>query len=345
MKNFTFPFEFSPTTQENLKGALTLSPAKKGKKTAVRKGSIESKETDLPVFFYSNRATQKFIYLHPGRLTRPLAKLLDVKMSGSTAKMNLPGQLVLGGEREKLVAEAVHGVLATAELKRTIQQYDQNEIAVLPILREGVKYGIAGGLFSNFHYYCDEIVVDAHHVVDTTVSGYGRRVDITAFKDADLTDEQRSKIKMVFLGDSIAGGVVVVGLLHELPKRFPNLERIEIIAPLATLFGCARIATHLPAKVAVRIHIFETILNGQAPEYYWSPHYPQLEMHMQPQLQKKYRTWWGQDDAGKWIADTACAGYGWSEAFFHPAKQIRMMNEQLMSRNTMKISTIIERRM
>jgi hypothetical protein len=270
---------------------------------------------------------------------------LGLKISGSAVKMSLPGQLVLGGEREKLVVEAVHGVLGTVEMREKIQHYDQNEIAILPILREGVKYGITGGLFSNYHYYCDEIVVDAHHVSDTSVSGYGRRVDITAFKDVDLTDEPRACIKMVFLGDSIAGGVVIVGMLKELQKRFPNLERIEIIAPLATLFGCARIATQLPQKIQVNVHIFETILNGQPPEYYWSPHYPQLEMHMQPQLQKKYRTWWGQDARGNWVADTACAGYGWSEVFFHPEKQIRMMNEQLRERSNMTICEVVTRRM
>ena len=51
----------------------------------------------------------------------------------------------------------------------------------------------------------------------------------------------------------------------------------------------------------------------------------------------------GKDDAGNCIADTACAGYGWSEVFFSPRKQIQMINSQLQTRHNLTITDIIRR--
>ena len=43
------------------------------------------------------------------------------------------------------------------------------------------------------------------------------------------------------------------------------------------------------------------------------------------------------------IAETACAGYGWSEVFYSPRKQIQMMNGQLGSRHGLNIADIVRR--
>jgi hypothetical protein len=60
-------------------------------------------------------------------------------------------------------------------------------------------------------------------------------------------------------------------------------------------------------------------------------------------LDAEYRAWWGKDSEGKSIADTACAGYGWSEAFYSPRKQIQMMNSQLQARHGLTIADIVKR--
>ena len=44
---------------------------------------------------------------------------------------------------------------------------------------------------------------------------------------------------------------------------------------------------------------------------------------------------------GNQIADTACAGYGWSEVFYSPHKQIEMINGELTQRHDMKIADVI----
>ena len=115
-------------------------------------------------------------------------------------------------------------------------------------------------------------------------------------------------------------------------ERFDHIDQVEMVAPFATLRGLARLAATAP-QFRVRVHIFETILNALPPDYYYSAHFPEPEFHIRPELEEQYREWWGRRRAGNNIADTACAGYGWSEAFFNPSKQIQMIDEQLMARH------------
>jgi hypothetical protein len=91
------------------------------------------------------------------------------------------------------------------------------------------------------------------------------------------------------------------------------------------------------------MHVFETLLNALPPDYYYSAHFNIPEMHIQPGLEEDYRQWWGMDAEGHAIADTACAGYGWSEVFFSPRKQIEMINSELISRHHMTIGQILRR--
>ena len=102
-------------------------------------------------------------------------------------------------------------------------------------------------------------------------------------------------------------------------------------------------AGNIADGVSVRVHAFESLLNALAPDYYWSAHYEAPGFHFDPELEQRYRAWWGKDDAGNWIADTACAGYGWSEAFFNPRKHLRMINKELAARHGLSIADVIQR--
>ncbi len=46
---------------------------------------------------------------------------------------------------------------------------------------------------------------------------------------------------------------------------------------------------------------------------------------------------------GNEIAATACAGYGWSEVFYSPRKQVDMINGELRSRHNLTIADIVLR--
>ena len=97
-------------------------------------------------------------------------------------------------------------------------------------------------------YYCDEIVLDAHHVFDSSVPVYNRKVEMTIFKDKDLDADQRENIHVAFLADSIASGLVMKETIDQVKERFAHIERMEVIAPLATIRGLCRIARAEPAR-------------------------------------------------------------------------------------------------
>ncbi|PKN90586.1 MAG: hypothetical protein CVU45_02160 [Chloroflexi bacterium HGW-Chloroflexi-7] len=146
------------------------------------------------------------------------------------------------------------------------------------------------------------------------------------------------------MADSIASGLVMKEVVARVSERFENLKQIEVISPLATIRGLCRLAqSEVNSHVPVRVHVFETLLNALPPDFYYSAHIPVPDFHIRPDLEEEYRAWWGKDAAGNDIADTACAGYGWSEVFYSPRKQIQMMNSQLQSRHNMTIAEIVLR--
>lgn len=303
---------------------------------AWRKGvlSVEGRR-ELELWASHSSATSQFIYLWSAPLDAALKQVfrefgLDRCLD---SPLVLPGQLLLGAKRSEVVAEGIRACFAGPAMRDIWQRYEAAEIALFPVLREGMKYGMASAALSEGGKLCDEVVVDGHHTPDPSVPGLGRKMELSAFKDADLSSEERARVKVALLGDSVASGTVVVGLIQEIKSRFPNLERVELIAPLAAVYGLARIAAYALPEVPVRIHCFETVINALGPEYYFSPHYPEEASHIVPELEKEYREWWGKDTEGNWISDTACSGYGWSEAFFNPRKQLKMIDAELRARH------------
>jgi len=135
---------------------------------------------------------------------------------------------------------------------------------------------------------------------------------------------------------------VMKEVIIKIKQRFDHLKQVEVLSPLATIRGLCRIAkSECVQKLRVRLHVFETLLNALPPDFYYSAHFDTPELHIRPDLEREYRQWWGKDREGRMIADTACAGYGWSEVFFSPRKQIQMMNGELQSRHQMSIADIV----
>ena len=184
----------------------------------------------------------------------------------------------------------------------------------------------------------------AHHVFDSSVPVFNRSVEFTLFKDKDLDRQQKENISVAFIADSIASGLVMKEVITKIKERFERIEQVEVIAPLATIRGLCNICQSTVARdVRIRIHVFETLLNALPPDYYYSSHFNDAELHIQPDLESHYRAWWGKDRNDRFIADTACAGYGWSEVLYSPRKQIAMINNQLESRHGLTIADIVRR--
>jgi hypothetical protein len=352
MSQFLYPFSFTEDVSNPILGKLELeepepyfSPTMES--GVYRLGRISIKNTaPLDLVLYHNEATSKFIYLRECEIDPNFLDIIDLQglKPGNLCPQIVPGQLCLGSDRSHLIGRAINHFFSSAPLARTIAKYSQENLAIFPIAREGLKYQVAEAIYSNNGFYCDEIVLDAHHVFDSSVPVYNRTVELTLFKDKDLDHQQKENIKVAFLADSIASGLVMKEVIARVSERFENLERIEVVAPLSTIRGLCRIAqSEVTKHVRVRVHVFETLLNALPPDFYYSAHFKEAGFHFKPEEEIKYRSWWGKDADGNDIADTACAGYGWSEVFYSPRKQIQMMNNQLMSRHGLTIAEIVRR--
>jgi len=300
----------------------------------------------LELVLYHNEATAGFIYLHNGRVDTNLLATAGLAADeiARIRRVYLPGQLCLGAERSQIIGRAMQAIFAAPPLQSSIAAQEQQNLAVFPIAREGLKYQVTESIYANYGYYCDEIILDAHHVFDHSVPLYNRKVEMTLFKDKDLDRNQHRDIRVAFIADSIASGLVMKEVIARVKERFEHIRQVEVIAPLATVRGLCRIArSECAQEMTVRVHVFETLLNALPPDYYYSAHFNLPEFHIRPDLEERYRRWWGADAAGNLVADTACAGYGWSEVFFSPRKQIQMINGQLQSRHEVTIADLIRR--
>ncbi len=355
MTSFTYPFKFTDDDRTFIEGSLSLEkplPYKTKKPEGsgfYRPGVISlGGETSIELVFYHTPSTARFIYIENKKPEPRLMEFIGIppeELEG-VESLSLPGQVWMGAGRANLMWKSMQDIFNAPPLRETITSNKQENLAVFPIAREGLKYQVPEAIYETYGYYTDEVILDAHHVFDSTVPVYNRKVEMTLFKDKDLDQPQHDLVKVAFIADSIASGLVMREVIVRIKERFRNLERVEVLAPLATIRGLSRIAdSECRNGVKVRVHIFETILNALPPDYYYSAHFNVPELHIRPDLETIYREWWGKDDLGNQIADTTCAGYGWSEAFYSPRKQIEMINEQLTSRHNLTIAEMVRRNM
>ena len=122
---------------------------------------------------YHSRATSAFIYLRESSVDPNLLDLVGLSPVeiARVSSLALPGQLCLGSDRANLIGQAMKDLLASPALRPIIAGHKQQNLAVFPIAREGLKYQVAEAIFENFGYYCDEVILDAHHVFDSTRAG------------------------------------------------------------------------------------------------------------------------------------------------------------------------------
>ena len=66
---------------------------------------------------------------------------------------------------------------------------------------------------------------------------YSRRVETTIVKDQDISPSQRKEKTVALVGDSIASGIVMLGVFKLLEERFEHIEQIGVIAPFAAFAG------------------------------------------------------------------------------------------------------------
>jgi hypothetical protein len=346
MKNFHYSFNLTTESTERLEGILHLKipiiSQDSSEDFSYRSGKIELGNKSVELVLVHSTASANLVYLYRAKLNQQFINLLDLNQKVEVGdELVLPGQLLLGAARTKVMGEGTKDIVRTPLLTKIFHENPPDKIAVFPIFREGIRYQVVEALYAVYANYYNEIMIDAHHISDKTIPGYNRRVGSVKFFDRDVTDEQMDKVNIAVVADSISGGVVLLGVLEELQKRCPNLSQVEVIAQFATLRGLARLAAYTSPQLSIRVHTFETILNSLEPNYYYAAHFREPEMHILPSLEKEYQDWWGKDKNGKKIANSLCAGFGWSFVYFTPEKQIQVIDHHLQSKHSMTLPDVI----
>jgi len=147
---------------------------------------------------------------------------------------------------------------------------------------------------------------------------------------------------MAFIADSISSGLVMREVIERSGSASITWCRSSHLA-LGDHRGLTRIARSKSCRTRTSGCTCTRRCSMPAPDFYYSAHFDVPELHIRPDLEKEYRQWWGQDAQGNHLADTACAGYGWSEVFYSPRKQIQMINDQLRSRHALGIADVVRR--
>ena len=196
---FCYEFEISDNDQERISGRICLDdPVKDDEELVYRAGCCElDSGQNVELNLTHSAATAGFIYTHECELTPGFFEIVglepDIDWDG-IKRITLPGQLVMGAERTRLIGRGVRDTLKAPCLREMMEGGSQENVVAISVLREGIKYQIADAILDTYGYFCDEVLTDAHHTLDETVSSYRRRVLISLFKDDDLTGDQRELV-------------------------------------------------------------------------------------------------------------------------------------------------------
>ena len=217
MSILKYPFSFQEDLFNQMTGMLELHepfsyPINTQENGFCRHGRIRLEDgKGMDLVLYHNQATTKFMYMRDWRVEKHLLEIIgaDPALAEAHEMVRFPGQLCLGPKRTKMIGEAMDAMLIAPVFASTFEKYGQENFAVFPIAREGLKYKVHEAIYENYGLYCDEIVLDAHHVFNSAVPVLNRSVEFTLFKDKDLDQKQKENIAVAFVADSIASGLVM----------------------------------------------------------------------------------------------------------------------------------------
>ena len=161
MAQFTYQFLFSEVSDRPVKGCLELEQPllyreMSGGSGFYRLGKLSLEEgAGLDLVLYNNQATAKFIYLRTAPVDLNLAHLIGLQPEDVSHLSNivLPGQLCMGSVRANLIGQAIRNLVSAPALKPVLASHHQQNLAVFPIAREGLKYQVAEAIFDNYGYF------------------------------------------------------------------------------------------------------------------------------------------------------------------------------------------------
>lgn len=314
----------------DIRGHLMLDAPISDDMGAYRTGRIAlDSGRSLSLVCRHSTAAAALTYLHQIQIDDDWRRLVGLPDQTGSQTMPAPAQFVLGNERARLLSRGIRDMLSTTDLNNALKQTASEQIAAIPILREGAHLGLSDGLRTACGYALEELPIAARRAESSAQIAL-------SFQDQILTDAHRERMVLALVGGNISDGQTHIAILNFLHRRFPRLTHIELMAPQASLQGMARLLALAGPGLTLRAHLFETPLDGDA-------HFPHPEFHIRPDLASAYRAWWGRDPMGFPIATMPCAGTDGSIPLFDPLRQIRTLNALLKERHRTTLSHVFTR--
>lgn len=327
MKSFTHIFYI-----ENQRAILGLQPPIQDDRGAYRTGRIElDNGRKMPIICRHSSSTAALTYLHPLEITDDWRRLLGLPTFTHPQTIEAPGALQVGVNRARLLSQGILDLLDTPDLTDTLKKALDEKIVLLPVFREGKQFGLANNLKNICNHTCSEELIE--NAPNAAQQQFHTPQNV-------LTGAQRERVQLAVIGTGLTGGKQLVRLINYVQNRFPNLSKIELILPQATLQGLTQTLSHTSPGLSLRSHTFETLFNDKNEQGCFFPH---PEFHIRPNLSRAYRGWWGRDPKGHPIANMPHIGTDGADALFDPVRQIRTLNQRLQQMHNTSLAHVIAR--
>jgi len=100
-------YQISNSLDNQIIGDISFHPVQPENIVSHRLGEIKTPNRTIDFITFSNKYTQKIIYLSKKVVSNEFIKLLELPESLAGKKISIPGQLILGAERSDTFSRAI----------------------------------------------------------------------------------------------------------------------------------------------------------------------------------------------------------------------------------------------
>ncbi len=232
-----------------------------------------------------------------------------------------PARLHMGARRSLDARLAAYQALQLKALKKMYDEVEKNELLIVDFLREGPQTCLQENLFLHKRLDFVNVVLSVSHNKDNrNILGRGARIAEVNFEGVDF-----DKVKVLFLSDSIAGGITMFYSLEYLLERFPNLEQVVIFSIHLARVGLCVLSEYFRLRKIKGIFVgFGALLESNPPQMYYSP-LPVYEPEFFADARHKALSEFLYQD----LAGRICVAGNWTAMFLSPPAALQELESEL----------------
>ncbi len=232
-----------------------------------------------------------------------------------------PARLHMGTRRSFDTKLAAYQALQLKALREVYDKVAEDELVVVDFLREGPQTCLQENLFLHKNFdFVNVVLAVSHRKDDKNILGRGARIVEANFEGVDF-----DKVKVLFLSDSIAGGITMFYSLEYLLEKFPNLEQVVIFSVHLARVGLCVLAEYFRLKKIKSIFVgYGALLKSNPPQMYYSPLPVQEPKFFADKRHQALSELLYQDLAGR-----ICVAGNWTAMFLSPPAALQELESEL----------------